>query len=882
MRKAVFILLTILIPAISFAQTETILSEGIDKTIEIKHSDNINNNKVLELVARAKSLPQGSAVLKYNIKEYHYIIKTTDKLQLQLSVGHFVFPDNINYLKFNINNLLKPSLISYTYVWEDKDGKIIETSGKKNQKFKNGSYLLNKKVNNTFNSTEFKLYLSDISFGFSNYDVSKLQDFFNSVDAYYDADAQLNMINKGLNMIRTDSLEMLDIWLKQTIDNQTAFDNIRSQRFTSSLNLNASDPIRFKIHFGETEVRNREIKKSLEHTIKNMHVAYYLKGKDWLNRKNTEKAIQFFNKSITEKQTYTPPYYELAKLDFDNKLYKKTIDTCSMVLNKLKPDTDTRYNCVKLAETVIYVYLKDIETLINENKINEAVKKLELCENYAANIPGVKHFSEFDDMHGKLYLQYYNSLVETVDIQIKNEKLQTAQQNIDTITQLRHAHSVYIVNAEKEHILLKNIYAAWINAGKNFTAGNIADSALYAFIQASVVCHKYEVVYCTAELDSLISKAHINEYNYMINQAENLITEQLADSAIQSLKNAEIFRIQNSIEKSNKYDSVFTTARQLKYNELIKIGDESINNNKSHEALAFYNQALLLENNYKIIGDTSLQSKIKFAASDYVILLCIQGETLIEALKIEDAKQKLTNSKNIYNKYKLTDSESSNAINNLNEKLKTGKCNKVQYAYNVQIIAARKFIEQKKFVYAQQALKKAKNISKSDPGCSLSDSIAKQMANNISAMLYYEKEMNVIISKLENKEYANAMTHYNKLTEFYTDSCKNNFGITHKSFYNFIITSKYNGLIDYGVRYYTGISKTDTALILLDILYKKDYIASWAKPSQTDLGIKLAQKDYEQDADTNPKQEVWSYIKDEKWYKYLKKAYLTQWKEYKK
>ena len=881
MKKITFILFTILFSVTVFAQTETILSEGIDKTIEIKQSvNNINNNRVLELVAKAQSLPQETAVLKYNVKEYHYIIKTTDKLQLQLSVGHFVFPDEINYLNFNINNLLKPSLISYTYVWEDKNGKVIETATKTNQKFKNGSFLLNKKVDNTFNSTKFKLYLSSVSFGFSNSDVSKLEDFFAKVDAYSDADAQLNMINQELDKIRTDSLEMLETWLNQTIENKSALDKIKAQRFTSNLNLNADDPIRFKIHFGETEVRNRGIRKSLEHTIKNMHEAYYLKGKDWLKWGNTNKAISFFNKSIAEKSTYAPPYYEFAKLDFDNKLYKKAIDTCSMVLNKLKPDTDTRYNCVKLSEAVIYVYLKDIEKLIDENKIDEAVKKLELCENYAENIPGVKHFSEFDDMHGKLFLRYYTHLIETAELQIKNGELQAAQQNIDTLTQFRHAHSTYIQNAEKEHNLLKNLYAAWIDAGKKFTTNNTADSALYAFTQAYITCHKYEVVYCTYELDSLIGKARINEYNYMIIQAENLIKEQLADSAINTLNFAEKFRMQNSIDKNNKFDSVFLNAQQLKYSELIKIGDDAVSNNKSREAIAFYNEAVAVEQNYKIATDTSLQSKIKFAASNYVILLCIQGESFIEALNIENARQKLIQAKSIYNRYKLTDAESSEAISNLSDKLQTGKCNKVQYAYNVQIIAARKFIEQKEFIYAQQALEKAKNISKSDSDCNLSDSAAAKMATDISSMLYYQKEMNVIISKLENKEYANAMTHYKKLTVFYNDSCKNNFGITHKNFYNFIITSKYNGLIDYGVRFYTGINKTDTALHLLDMLYKKNYIASWAKPSQTDLGIKLAQIDYEQNSDINPKQKVLTYIKDERWYKYLRKAYLQQWKEY--
>ncbi len=876
----IFILL-IAIPLAQFAQTETLLTQGIEKTLEVKYSQkakNGNNNQILEFVAKAKALPVNATTLVYNVKEHQKIIKTSSKLQLQLSVGNFVFPDKVDYLKFSINRFLTPGFISYTYIFADGDGKVLETKTVSDQKFKNGSYLLNKKIENTFNTASFKLYLSDVGFGFTVNNVAKLNEFMSIVDAYYNADARLNLLEQELDKIRTDTIEMLEAYRQITIDNIKAFNQIRSQRFTSKLALNANDPIQFKSHFGRVEVRNKQIKKELEKTIDNMHVTYYLKGKDWLKWGDKQKAAGYFQKSIAEKGNYPPPFYELAKFDYENKLYSKVIDTCSMILNTLKPDSDTRYATVKLAESVIYVYIDDINSSIGKGDFTSALNKLTLCEGYSKNIPGVKYFSEFDEIHGKLFIAYYTDMVNTAQQQIDSKQLQAAQLSVDSLAQFRAVHSNYILTAEKEYALLNDLYGAWVDAGKIYTEKNIADSSLYAFTQAYILCHKYEPVVCSGELTELIQQARINQYNFMISRVNNLINEQWADSALNLLNEAEIFRAQNNLETNPQVAELNKKARQLKYSELITEGQSAYNENKSREALAFYDEALAIEKDYDIVADTTLTGKISMAAQNYILLLCIQGETLIEALHINDAKQKLNAAENIYNYYSLADTVSTTAILNLKDKLKTGRCEQVSYLYNIQIIAARKFIEQKEFIFAWDALGKAKTINKNDKGCNLSDSAYRRLSNEISAMLHYQKKTIEINEQLENKEYANTIDDYIVLTKFFADSCQNSFGIQHKDLYPYIFYNKNLGLIDFGVRYYLDLGKIDTALLLLDELYSRGYISSWSKVSQVALGTQLALKDIEADAEIDPKLKVLDYSKANKWYNHLKKAYLQQWK----
>lgn len=883
MTRLLILLFVLVVPSINYAQVETLLEDGIERKIEIKYSSiekGSINSMILEKVASAKALPVHATVLTYNVKEHQKIIRRGGgKLQLQLSVGNFVFADEVVYKKFNINKFLTPSVISYTYIWSDEDDKVIETDKVKDDKFKNGSFLLNKKVEDSGASNSYKLYFSDVNFGFTELDFEKLEKFMATVDAYYDSDAQLNMIEQEMDAMGTDSIEMLEEYRQQIIDNVKVFNAIRFSRYTSKLSLNANDPIQFKSHFGRVEVRNKELKHELEKAINSMHITYYLKGMDWLKWGDKEKAKQFFEKSIAEKLNYAPPYYELAQIDFDNKLYEKAIDSCSMVINSLKPDVDTRYSCVKLSESVIYVYLDDINAFIDNGDYPKALEKLNVCENYSKSIPGVKVFKEFDEIHGKLFQAYYLDLANVTKLQIEKMQLQQAQLNVDSLIEFRNMYKIYIQSPEKEHQLLKNLYVAWIEQGKYYLEENISDSSLCAFVQATILCRKHEVVYCTDELASLIGIARINQYNSMINKCDTLIQKQLADSSLSLLDDAESFREQNGLVKSERVELLFLQAQQLKYAEYISIGYDSYSESKSREALAYYGEAIAIEELYKIIIDTSLSGKIELAARGYIILLCIQGETLVEALHINDAKQKLSSAESLYTYYSMSsDEESTTAIVNLKNILKIGMCEEVQHLYNVQVLTSKKFIEKTDFIHASQALDKAKKITKNDSECELVDTAINRIATEISAMLYYQNMMEEIDDELSDKQYSNTIDDYIGLTKFYFDSCENNFGIEHKDLYTYISTNSHKGLIDFGVRYYLHLEKSDTALVLLDILHERKYISAWSKQSQVELGAQLAREDIEADSKQNPKRKVLNYTKGNKWYKHLNKAYLNEWK----
>jgi hypothetical protein len=238
-------------PFWGLTQSSTLLEEGVDKTVEIgysaKPSDNINNQMV-GLVAKAKSLPKEQTKLIYKVKEHRKIIKSGTNLQLLLAVGNLVNGEDIKYLNFGITGFVKPSLVTYKYVWEDKDGTVLETKKIENVPFKNGDYLLKNTFPDTYNETTYKLYLSELALGFTASDVKKLDEFINTIDGYYNADARLNLLEQELAQLTVDSIELLETNYQKTVENLKVFSQIKSQRFSSKLDLDSNDPIKLISH----------------------------------------------------------------------------------------------------------------------------------------------------------------------------------------------------------------------------------------------------------------------------------------------------------------------------------------------------------------------------------------------------------------------------------------------------------------------------------------------------------------------------------------------------------------------------------------------------------------------------------------------------------
>src|SRR5690606_6637226 len=115
--------------------------------------------------------------------------------------------------------------------------------------------------------------------------------------------------------------------------------------------------------------------------------------------------------------------------------------------------------------------------------------------------------------------------------------------------------------------------------------------------------------------------------------------------------------------------------------------------------------------------------------------------SLVEAMNLPEARLKYNQMRELTETYKLeSDTEVAQAIATVEALLVAGKCDQALFDYNVQLTAAKKFIEQREFIFASQALEKANDLTGKHAECNLDKSVYSTMRNDISAMLHYQKQ----------------------------------------------------------------------------------------------------------------------------------------------
>ncbi len=864
------------------AQLTTLLHQG--EPVKVTFSPNNGqlstfDNQILEILKICKTTGAQNNQLVFDLKEHRKIVKTTDKTTATIELGNLVLNGSFNYKLFDIKPYLIPDIVSFTYNFNTANGQIIETNTITNQQFKPGDNLVKIVKHDIETDTTYKLFLSNIQLGFSKNSLKQIDHFVKLVDDYYNAGALLNLINQQLNTIVYDSIEMLETYQLMVLNHVKMLNQLKTQKFVNKLELDINDPIAYKPNFSKTDTRNKDAKKQLDNTLSNMHITYCNKGIDWLNRTDTNKANQLFLKSIQLKNNYAPPHYHLAQYYASKKLYFKTLDTCKNIINNLKPGTDTRYATIKLAESVIYKIIDSTKLIIGQNNFDSAFVIIEKTRNYANSIQGVKPFTEFDQLQGIIYQKIYNKLILQTDSLIKNNLLFDAYTNIDSVLNFESKYQQHIVNSSKTDTLLNNLYNSLITLADSLLNTKNIETAVKCINYASNICNKHNAVPCSQMLTNLQLKANTIYYNSLLNSTQIIIDNNLPDSAIAIINKAENFRKANNLKYNYFSDTLYIKANQLIYNNLINNADNLITQRKYQNALNLYEKAVQISENIAINKNPQIPEKTKQAAAQTILLYCNQGETLIDAMQLVQANNKLNESIELSEFYNLgQNTEVSTAIRNLSEKINQGNCSDALLNYNIKVSSAKKLIAKKEFINADNALDNAIDIAKSQT-CNLNDSLPKTIKKQISAMVTYQKQLQQVNELINQKNFDRAIDLYSELTTFYNNSCaNNNYKIVHLSVYNFIYQNPYNDFIDYSIRFFTTNNNTSQALQLLNLLYQRGYEPAWTKQSQTNLGKQLAINDYQINPNNNPKIKIIDYTNNQKWYNNLRKAYLLQWK----
>lgn len=871
MRQLIYTLLL----AFAFC-SETMAQASMFQETTIINSEINGNNRYDDDMLSIVFADGGDRLLTYKMDITCRVSRVGGRLLITIDNNSTKLNGDYKYKGFSINHVVMPSVFDAEFLLITESGTEVKRWQVETEEFTPGRNMVRYYYDENVEEP-CSLRIASIDLHFSRNSIREADEFVNLVDNYFNTDAHLQMIETELNQVRTDTLELLEQFHQMTINNTSVFNKIRSVQYASKLDLATYDPINLMNHVSKAEQLNRNVKKKLEYTLSHMHEAYYAKGMDWLNWGKGDRAEEMFQKSIETKHNYAPPHYQLALMNFNARLYYTVLDTCASIIKNMNPDSDTRYNTIKLSERVIYIFLDSVNNHIANQDVDEGFRMLSVCKDYCRKIKGIRNFEEFDKLSAQLYGTIHAKLIKQAQEKFEASDLRQSTALADSAANLRAEYPTFDIDDKAESKLLNDLYVAWINYGKKVSMEQ-ADEALFAFDQATIICQKHKAVECTSELERLAFDSRTHKYTQDLVAIRGVLEETLADSALMMIDNAEKYQTKWGLKRLSLVDDLRTEAYQIKYDGLMLEGDNAMQRKKPREALAFYSSAMAINKAQPIIADSAWVDKNKKATIQYVLQLCSLGISYANMLQMGNAGQQYNTALAIAENGMVTkNKEVQAALSELSAALSDGECSKAWFDYNIQVGAAERLIKQKEFIKARTSLSKAAAIARANYKCNLTDSVVMKRSTDIELICKYQELINSIQPMLEQKEFTKALETYVEATEFFNDSCQNKFGIKHKPVYDYVFENQYSGLIDCAVIYLADKNELSKALKLLDELYRRYYESMWARESQSKLGIELARRDFRRYPTADPKLKVLDYTRNEKWFNNLKKAYLQEW-----
>ncbi len=871
MRRIVITLLAVFsICQFTYGQS-TLFQETTAISSEV-NGDSRYDNDLLDVVFS----DGGDRLLTYQLEVASKVTRVGGQILITIDNTKFNVAEEHKYKGFGINQVLVPSLFNAELVLLSADEKELKRWVVENEHFDAGHNMVRYYYDDEVESG-CKLRIVQVDLHFSKSGAREAEDFITLIDNYFNVDARLNMMEQELRQIRTDSIELLDQFRQQTIDNIATFNSIKSVHYGTKLDLANYDPIDLTSHLSKAEQDNKNVKKKLDYAVSHMWETYYAKGMDYLNWGRGDKAEDMFIRSVEAKSNFAPPHYQLALMDFDDKQYNKVLDTCARVVTDMNPDSDTRYNTIKLAERVMYIFIDSVNGYVEKQDVDGGFRMLSECKEYCKRIKGIRNFEEFDQLSALLYGTIHAKLIKQAQEYFADNDLRQSTLYADSASQLRAEYPNFDIDSKAEDKLLNDLYVAWIDYGKSVSVEQ-PEEALLAFDQATAICRNHASVECSGELEKLAFESRTHKYAQLLAEVGVVVEEEFADSALALLDEAELYRQKWELKKLALADELHTAAYQVKYDGLMKEGDSALASKQPREAIAFYASALSINKTQPIVADTAWVTKNKKASVMYVVQLCNLGISYANMLQMGNAGQQYQTALSVAETGMVTkDKEVQKALADLSAALSDGECSKAWFDYNVQVGSAERLIKQKEFIKARSTLSKAAGIARANYKCNLTDSVVQKRSDDIETICEYQQMVNSIQPLLEQKEFSKALETYVAATEFFKDSCKNKFGIKHKDVFEYVFENQYSGLLDVAVVYYADINELKKSLKLLDELYRRYFEPMWARESQSKLGIELARRDFRRHPGADPKQKVLDYTRGDKWYNNLKKAYLQEW-----
>ena len=881
-----------------YCQNDTVYTGKKESSYIIKYADNPtaldkNSNYIIEEISKSipKILTYTQCSFDYNSK--FYIIKSSKQSKgnkkiysVSVSVTDGKTTGDILYKTFSIAEFLKPDLGSFSIIVKNISGNTSYTLPVSLMKLTNGAGTSVKiSFQDSLPLPKFELTFNDISFHFSDSATAMVKRKLQLINDYYNSEFVIAKALEKLKNINLENVEMIkvyDITLKEVEAVITQLDN---KDYIKKLGLTSNDPIDYTGKYKEVTQKVQNKRLMLNQMLYTLDKVYYQKGLEYLTNSDTTSALKFFEKSTVANPYYSPAFYQIAKIYFDQKKLDNAYPNITTITTTLSPDQALLKQTIQLGNNIYAAYLAKGEELIASEQNHKALEVLGNAKTFCSNTPAISCNEILQKDIAKAKYGIYNSFIIVSQKAVDKEIYYIAEIYTIKAKEYQKENSTDIISSAEADKLLGQLVKGYTAKGLSFNIQLRFDTALTLLEKAYGLCKAYPEIKCNDKLIAAISLAKNGTYRLMLKKAAEYIQSGNPEQAERKIAEAKIYQSSNTTEipNSNAADSLTVLIKKLWYEKYISDGIKNLNMNEGMKALSSFSSARALEKEYAVKKDTLLDSLMIASARpyilDYIEVGCVRtwGNELEKAIIISDS------SRILQKKYALeNDTLILNALKDLDTKIKNQQCKNSQESCNEFYRLAFKSIAKKLYIEADAYFAQFIATTHKNSNCNIKDSLAILNKAKYNAAAVYQRKLHESDSLASISKYYDAINKYIECDSYYNSHDMSVFGITHLTIKDYLSSRKDNNYIYKCATYYLDKADISETFYYLEILRKKYYPEENTSDLQNKIAVKLANTDFAANPKSKPLTLINNYTGNNTWYKNFKKTYLLTWKELKK
>jgi len=791
-------------------------------------------NDILEKIDEYRPKKRRRTQFTFSYTKVLKIIQRNDKLQFQLSLRDIKYKGDTLYRGFGLGKILFPHRMNFSLYWLDENNKLLKRFDFKQVIIDEDNYsLVDFLQADSVQSNTFSLKLLNEEFIFDEENRIRFDEKIAWIDEYYySVNSMLEMykflragnLDNPLSEKLAERIQLDSLLERKELDSLYHFshwDSLAHQNILDSLRVLSFDSLKYLPHFEKINTLDKLV------FLENIY------------RRNIVIADLTQTKNLFDKITLRIP---------DEVHLKKGFRSLKKISEKY-----AKTNAAILLELQKKYHAKALQYFDNQNYTKSRSLFSAYIDSSHYFAPSFAYLAKIDFLEGKIP---------------------------EAVARLAHLKKEMEPDTETfrfAKLLGGDIYRHYLSLSDSLNKYFHYSESLEELKKAAYLCAEIKLLSCSEQFRKQKLFAHNGLYFRMLRNAERAYKKNLLDSAENALQLAVNYQISNNLSVHKMLGEVKAKINYAHYENRLFAGKKNIKQKSYLKALADFDEAILMEKNFRISHEKRLDSLINIAAGSLILVKIRKGESEALSGNLHRVNRQFVDIQTIKRTYKIEpDSALQFAILRLENLFKEG-CIEAEQKIEAEINIAVQLTDSLHFIEAYATYDSAIEMVKRDSICNYSLQKILDKKLSISHAVSYQKSLIAIRKSIDNENYTDALIRYKKLAVFYQKNELSKFYIKHLSPVEFVKTCSPK-FVNYSASHFVNEESFEDALDLLTFLEQQNYKKNLTKNTQTLLGERLATKDFTTKRGVEPVELLQQYTKGSSWFKYFESAYQKQWK----